>query len=125
MMNVVVIDNDTALLKSLEIILGDRGYSVQSFSIAQKGYSYIEQGAPVDVLIVDYAMPDLMGDELLKKTRRFLSDKCRVILISGHSSLIDPLQIKDWGAQIFLAKPLDLERLYQVMGDFQEGNKNQ
>jgi DNA-binding response OmpR family regulator len=125
MMNVVVIDNDTALLKSLEILLGDHGYSVQSFSIAQEGYSYIEQGAPVDVLILDYAMPDLMGDELLKKARQFLSDKCTVILISGHSSLIDPLRIKDWGAQIFLPKPLDLERLYQVMGDCQEGNENQ
>ena len=43
MMNVVVIDNDAPLLKSLEILLGDRGYSVQSFSIAQEGYSYIER----------------------------------------------------------------------------------
>ena len=49
MMNALII-NDTALLKSLEILLGDRGYSVQSFSHALNGYSYIEQGAPVDVL---------------------------------------------------------------------------
>ena len=119
-MNVVIIDNDAALLKSLEILLNGKGHKVKSFSQAEDGYDYLEKGFPVDVLIVDYIMPRLHGDEIIRRARGFLPRESKVIFISGHTSLINPQMLQELGVERFLPKPLDLEQLYEIMETTQE-----
>ncbi|MBN1900000.1 response regulator [Candidatus Sumerlaeota bacterium] len=114
-MNVVLIDNDFNLVKSLEMIMKHKGYMVQSFTDPEKGFNYLNEGGPADVLIVDYMMPNLTGDELVKKVKKFLSETCKIIMISGHTNLFGSLDLKNIGIQTFLPKPLDLGYLFQVI----------
>lgn len=107
-MNIVIIDNDTALLRGLTIILSREGFKVDSFDDPLEACAYVEQGGAVDVLIVDYVMPKLRGDEVLKRMKKHLRKECRVLLISGHSDIISPIDAEEMGVDAFLPKPIDI-----------------
>jgi DNA-binding response OmpR family regulator len=129
-MNVIVVDDDAALLRSLAIVLRSRGHTVKSFDNSREACHFIGQSrvgssparvgagadSPVDVLILDYVMPGLTGEELLRETRECLPPTCKVILISGHTDQVEPLDLKGMGVTAFLPKPLDFEELCKLVG---------
>ncbi|HOV87924.1 MAG TPA: response regulator, partial [Syntrophobacteraceae bacterium] len=78
--------------------------------------SFLEQGGSYDVMIVDYMMPELTAGELLERTRGYLSRDGFIILISGHTDVVEQLNLKSMGVDIFLPKPLDLELLWEAVG---------
>jgi DNA-binding NtrC family response regulator len=114
-MNVIIVDDDKALLKSLGILLMAEGYSVKTFADALEACGYISKGGPLDVLIVDYAMPVLNGDLFIEKVKAYLSRNCKIILISGHTELVEPLDLESMNVTKFISKPLDLKKLYEVI----------
>jgi len=120
-MNVVIIDNDPMLVKSLGIVLETRGYRVITFTKPEEGHAYLSGGGKADFLIVDYVMPGLYGDHLLWSVKDKLPETCKVILISGHTGLVEPLDFQSLGVQAFIPKPLDLHRLFKELG---AGEKN-
>jgi len=114
-MNVIIIDNDTALVKSLAIVLETKGYKVKGFSRPEEGCFHIIQGHPIDVLIVDFVMPELNGEQVIERVKDFLPKSCKIILISGHTGLLDAEDLDTLGITMFLPKPIDLENLFEVM----------
>jgi len=116
-MNVFLIDDDAALARSLEIILTVKGWHVYAFANAIDVCWFIENGAYPDVLIVDQVMPDFTGIEVIDRVRAFLPRWCRVILISGHTELVDKLDLKNHGISAFLPKPIDLDKLSSLVAD--------
>ena len=114
-MRVWVIDNDPALLRSLEILLMNQGYDVECFDDPLVASRTLERGAPPDVLVLDYVMPGLNGGELLARCRHRLPENCNVIVISGHTDQIETEELEKLGMSAFLPKPLDLERLDQIL----------
>ncbi len=75
-MNILIVDNDLALLRSLEIVLTAHGHHVTCFSDPATARLYVEQGPDIDVLIVDYVMGEMNGDELLKRLGRQVTTQC-------------------------------------------------
>ena len=115
-MNILIVDNDMALLRSLEIVLKDQGHHVMSFSSPQTAYLYIEQEPDVDVLILDFVMPEMNGEELLRRMWGRLPRHCKKIMITGHTEQIGSYKIlQALGVSHVLAKPLDLDRLCELV----------
>jgi len=110
-MNVVIVDDDPNLTRSLEIVLTRQGHKVRTFQDAAEADFFLEQGARVDVLILDYMMPEFNGVEIMGRVRDALPDHCKVILISGHTDLVDRGSLRKLGIDDFLPKPLDLHAL--------------
>lgn len=115
-MTVVVVDNDTALLRSLEIFLSQYGHQVEAFNNPAAAAEYLDHQASPDALVVDYVMPGLSGLELLGRSRSRLAESCRVVLISGHTDQIEPLDLEAHGIGQFVPKPLDLFQLCRAIG---------
>jgi DNA-binding NtrC family response regulator len=114
-MNIVIVDNDTAFLRSVELMLRAVGHRVHTFFDPETACGYIERGGRPDILLLDYLMPRLSGVELLERIRKFLSHDTRVILISGHTDLIQSLDLGAIGVTAFLPKPLDLQKLDEML----------
>lgn len=110
-MKIVIVDNDAALLRSLQILFSRQGYEVKVFDDPIEACSYVAKGARIDVLIIDYVMPALSGKETLRKMRGHLSPACKVILVSGHTDLIENQDLEAMGVDVFLPKPLDINQL--------------
>ncbi len=113
---ILILDDDQALLRSLQIILEDKGYEVLTFSNPVQGCDFIRNRAPLidelpDIVLLDYAMPLLRGDEVLLLLHRVLESSCRIFLISAHTDIVSELDLDKLGVEAFFAKPLDMDQL--------------
>ena len=115
-MNVILIDDDAAFRRSAEILLGGEGYDVRCFAEPAPAEPLLTGGAPVDVLILDYLLPGATGIDFLRRVRARLPRACRVLLISGHTDHIEPLDLAALGVEAFLPKPLDYEAFRALVG---------
>lgn len=66
--NIAVVEDDVAVLHSLQFALETEGYEVQSFERAAEALAELDANR-VDCLVVDYGLPDLDGAALIKTWR--------------------------------------------------------
>lgn len=110
-MRIVLVEDDLDLLKTLEMLLRRQGHQIIAFQESTIACAFLERGEPFDLLIIDYMMPDLTGRDLIQRVRDRRSKSSRVILISGHTDVLESLDLGAIGVDAFLPKPLDLNKL--------------
>jgi two-component system, NtrC family, response regulator HydG len=111
MMRIILLEDDPVLLKTLEMLLRRQGNQVVAFHEPTMACTFLERGEPFDILIIDYMMPQLTGQEVLERVRGHLPQDSRVVLISGHTDVVESLDLGAMGVDAFLPKPLDLKKL--------------
>ena len=111
---VLVVEDDDDLRESLEILLGRRGFTVQSARHGEEALEQIDPEHPPCLIVLDLMMPVMDGWEL---RRRLLADprlaSVPVVLCSGVADLraaADTLE-----AVAYLVKPVRLEKLYELV----------
>lgn len=108
---VMVIDNDVALLECYEAILTESDIVVESISRPLKGFEAIEDFKP-DVIVVDMFMPECSGTELVNMIRQ--DDRWTlipVIFLSAEQDINNQLEAMSLGADDFLTKPIHANKL--------------
>ncbi len=114
-MNIVIIDNDLSLLRSLELTLAREGHCVTAFEDPRQALFHFVRNNPVDVLLLDYSMPEMNGDELLDMLKTELPADCRIVMMSAHCDLRYRIDSKRLGINTLLCKPLNLSVLKQAL----------
>lgn len=114
-MNIVIVDDDPAILRSLGVVLGKEGHEIELFMDPRRALFHFVRNNPVDVLLVDYSMPEMHGDELLHLIKQEIPTDCRIIMMSAHRGLQWDLDMEKLGIHAFLEKPIGLEHLQQVL----------
>lgn len=100
---IAIVEDDAAVLNSLEFSLQTQGYAVCSFAKAADALGSQEiLGA--DCLVVDYVLPDLDGANMLLALRR-RALACPAIMIASNPSLQCRNAATRVGARL-LEKPL-------------------
>ena len=106
---VLLVEDDPALRRYLEVVLQRAGYTVTSAGDGLEAMKFL-LSAEVDVIITDALMPNLDGYELCRFVRssKHLSH-LPIILLSA----LDPKNTTDESEQVnaFLAKPVSPEKL--------------
>ena len=110
-MLIVIVEDDRFLLRNLEIILRQHGHRVMSFHNAEAALFFLKQRPIMDVLVIDYQLQSLTAKHLLEQLKEVLPKNCKVILISGHTDVVETLDLEEIGVNVFLPKPLDLNQL--------------
>ena len=116
-MRIGVIDDDKALLQSLAVLLSELGHAVTTFSDPVAAFLSLKRDGFPDLLIVDFVMPGVTPRTLETWLRTKPPADCTVILISGHTDLIQPLDLRAMGVTAFLPKPLCLEHLCRCVAE--------
>ena len=106
---ILVVDDETSILQSLEGILMDEGFEVV---IAESGLEALEkvQEEMPDLVLLDIWMPGLDGIETLEKIKG-LYPTLQVIMMSGHGNIETAVKSTKVGAYDYIEKPLSLEKL--------------
>jgi two-component system response regulator FixJ len=103
--SVIVVDDDEAVLDSLQVMLEAEGFAVETFGRAR---SFLERYDPAgsSCIVTDVRMPDMDGLALLQalKGRGPLPP---VIVITGHGDVPLAVRAMKLGARDFIEKPFD------------------
>src|SRR5918999_4871905 len=99
---VLVVANDEKLLALTRLSLAKNGLEVEMASTAHEALTICAE-APSDLVILDTALPDLSGWEVLRRIRG--SSDVSVMLLTSRDSDVDKARGLDLGADDYLTKP--------------------
>ena len=109
----LVVDDEPGMLALVERFAVAAGYTVVTDSSPIDAVARIGQVAP-DVALIDLRMPEMGGLDVLRAIRAAQPD-CQVILMTAHAAVDSAIEAVKLGALDYLSKPLDFERLAQLL----------
>ncbi|MDP1976289.1 response regulator transcription factor [Undibacterium sp.] len=119
--NVFLVDDQPAVLKAMARLLQSAGVSAVTFESAQ---AFLDSGnaSKAGCLVLDLAMPDMDGMALQGKLTAMGSD-LPIIFLTGHGSIDTGVLAMKLGAQDFLTKPVDADKLLAAVQTAFERNR--
>lgn len=109
MPNILIIDDERSIRKTLTEILTYEGYKVDEASDGEEGLKKFRDKG-YDAVLCDIKMPKVDGLEFLEKAAEINPD-VPMIMISGHGTIETAVEAVKKGAYDYIAKPPDLNRL--------------
>src|ERR1700749_5361547 len=109
MADILIIDDEKAIRKTLMEILSFEGYKVEEASDGEEGLKKFKEKT-YDLVLCDIKMPKLDGIEFLQKAGESNPD-VPIIMISGHGNIETAVEAVKTGAYDYISKPPDLNRL--------------
>lgn len=88
--NVIIIDDDLGVIDSVSILLKRNGYDYVGVTNPLDGIERLKH-EHFDLVILDYIMDPINGDEVVKRIREFNND-VYILLLTGHKDLAPPLE---------------------------------
>ena len=114
MLNALLVDDDADFLTGLAEIAGQEGFAVATAATLKEAREHCSRES-VDIAVVDLALPDGEGLELLQELRN--APGTDVIIISGVATVDSAIAALRLGALDYLTKPLDTNRLRVVLAN--------
>ncbi len=109
MSNILIIDDEKAIRKTLGEILSYEGYKMDEAGDGEEALKRFKDKA-YDVVLCDIKMPKMDGIEFLERAREVNPD-VPIIMISGHGTIETAVEAVKKGAYDYISKPPDLNRL--------------
>lgn len=110
---ILVVDDDTSMLKTLQNILQRKGYAVDTATTGRDAIWKLENHL-YDVLLVDIKLPDMKGTDLLKVMNRSQKQVIK-IMITGYTDLDPVIESLYQGAHAYILKPVDPDELLKII----------
>jgi len=107
--NVLVVDDEKNIREGLQKALELDGHNVYLAADGLEGWQTIEN-EEIDLVITDLRMPEMSGEELLRRVVESYPT-VQVIILTGHGTIETAVQAMRDGAFDFLTKPVNLDRL--------------
>ncbi|HYH21757.1 MAG TPA: response regulator transcription factor [Azospirillum sp.] len=108
-MRVLLVEDDTSVAKSIELMLQSEGYIVDSTDMGEDGLE-IGKLYDYDIIILDLMLPDIEGFEVLRRLRA-ARVTTPILILSGLSELDNKIKGLGIGADDYLTKPFDKREL--------------
>ncbi len=108
-MRVLLIEDDRAMARSVELMLDEAGFEHETASTGEIALEYART-YEFDVIMLDLTLPDLHGHEVLKRLR-MLRIATPVLILSGDSETGSKVTGFGAGADDYVTKPFDRAEL--------------
>ena len=112
---ILLVDDEKDFTEVLSERMETRGFSVE---IADSGIVAIEKAKvqSYDVIILDLAMPEMDGIDVLKILLKENPD-FQIIFLTGHATLEKGIEAVKLGAVEFMEKPVNIEHLLEKVNE--------
>jgi len=114
--NILVVEDDAEVRRVIVECLGLIGYAVTEAENGTAGLEALQKAKP-DLLMVDYAMPDMTGAEVISRARELVGD-IPVIMATGYADMAAVERLA--GKPPILRKPFDINTLGEAVASVLE-----
>lgn len=112
-LSVLVVDDEAPIRQVARRVLEGEGYQVAEASGGLEAIAILSSGTPLDLLLADLDMPELSGDEMVRRIRTTRPD-LKVLYVTGHiDALMDSRPL--WAGEAFLDKPFSAAGLREAV----------
>ncbi len=108
-MRVLLIEDDAATAKSIELMLGSEGFNVYVTDLGEEGLD-LGKLYDYDIICLDLNLPDMHGYDVLKKLR-VAKVGTPILILSGQNEIESKVRGLGFGADDYLTKPFHKEEL--------------
>ncbi|HYM31056.1 MAG TPA: response regulator transcription factor [Candidatus Cybelea sp.] len=108
-MRALLIEDDSLMAKSIELMLNAEGVNVYSTDLGEEGLD-LGKLYDYDIIILDLNLPDMSGYDVLKKLRTSKVET-PILILSGMAEPDKKVKGLGFGADDYLTKPFDREEL--------------
>ncbi|MBC8258011.1 MAG: response regulator [SAR324 cluster bacterium] len=121
---ILIIEDDPAIVVSLEFLMLQQGYDVQVTTNAEEGEKTIRQQMP-DLILLDINLPQRSGFELCRQLRADSNfDQTRIVLLTAKGREVDYQKGIAFGADEYIIKPFSTRDLVQTVHDLLSTTRN-
>ena len=120
---IVVIDDDNNILEVLKMRFESVGYTVLTADSGKRGIDLLTESS-ADLVILDVKMPDLGGQEVLRRIKQLHAD-IPVIMLTAYGTIPDAVQAVRSGADDYLTKPYNGRELVDKVANLLTNRRNQ
>jgi len=111
--SVLIVDDETGILDSLNILLRNEGFAPQIAQGGRAGLDRMREMSP-DIVLTDIRMPNVTGVEILAAARQADPD-VPVILMTAQATLQSAMQAVNEGAFYYIQKPFRNDELIAIL----------
>lgn len=110
---ILVVEDDWQMAQTISWVLEDAGFQVE---VARDGKAGWEQAQVVQpaLVVLDWRLPLLMGDQVAFRLRQKYGDALPILLITADGQVREKAQ--QIGAAGWLAKPFEIDQFLNVVG---------
>jgi CheY-like chemotaxis protein len=112
---VLIVEDDADLREMMAELLQLEGYRTRSVANGREALDYLERTGRPDLILLDLMMPVMDGWEF---RRRQMADPSLADVPVVVLSALDPARAHDLAGALFLKKPLDFDRLLELVRRF-------
>jgi two-component system cell cycle response regulator CtrA len=108
-MRVLLIEDDSAIAQSIELMLKSESFNVYTTDLGEEG---IDLGKlyDYDIILLDLNLPDMSGFEVLRSLR-VSKVKTPILILSGLAGIEDKVKGLGFGADDYMTKPFHKDEL--------------
>ncbi len=111
---VIVVDDEPSVRTIVRRMLEPAGYIVDEAADPKQACDMINKIGPLDLLIADFRMPELTGDEVARRFRSAKPD-VKVLFITGYADDLFAERSLLWEGEAFLEKPFSKKGLLEAV----------
>lgn len=111
-MKILVVDDETSMLKLISVSLESQGHSILTAENGNEGLAVAIRENP-RLIILDLMMPEMSGLEMLRELRQ--TSDVPVIILSAYPSDENMEKARELGIECFLTKPFEPETLMETI----------
>lgn len=113
---VLLVDDDMRNVYSLKKLLENKNMKVVIGRNGKEGLNFLEKNPDVDIVLMDIMMPEMDGYEAIQEIRKqFRFRELPIIALTAKAMRGDRNKCIEAGANDYLAKPVDTDRLFSMM----------
>jgi two-component system, cell cycle response regulator DivK len=116
---ILIVDDDAKNVFALSAVLRSRGYQCISASGGSEGIAALLANTDIGMVLMDMMMPEMDGYTaipLIKKNEKIAATP--IIAVTAQAMVGDKEKCLESGADAYIAKPIDLDKLLLLLDEF-------
>jgi CheY-like chemotaxis protein len=109
---VLIVEDDPDLREMMAQLLLLEGFNAHTVANGREALDYLHEESPPELILLDLMMPVMDGWEFRREQRRDPKLASLPVIVL---SALDPTRVGDLGEIAFLKKPLDFDRLLDLV----------